>query len=215
MHAKFENLFEIVREANQFLSNKDGNNGRVMRRFLTRAAGGYNMVHQVFSMDEGYSKEQLKAIESHAKHIAELVESNMGLHDLKPNLLCTVNDFGFGLVQNSYVLPYPVATASVKELREMVKLVGVLADLLADFPYNKKVILQDCPLYFYRGLPCNAVAPDELWEIGGEDLNSGGSGVLEWCVSEVDAQEVLERMRAHEHQFRKLTIRRSAEAVPA
>lgn len=37
-------------------------------------------------------------------------------------------------------------------------------------------------------------------------LEHGGSGVLEWCTSEADATEVMERMKKDLFRFKKLNI---------
>lgn len=63
-----------------------------------------------------------------------------------------------------------------------------------------KVVDEACKKYVYRGLP---IPHDNCWYIGGTDGNGGG--VLEWCTSEEDAQQMLERMKKYP-QFHDLAI---------
>jgi len=53
--------------------------------------------------------------------------------------------------------------------------------------------------YQYRCLPLRGMT----WCITGEDT-LGGTGVLEWCADEKDAQEILKQMRRFPRQFKNL-----------
>jgi len=58
-----------------------------------------------------------------------------------------------------------------------------------------------CPLgssYVPRDLPCNIVPDDRLWVVSGSRTNLAGvleAGVLEWCLDEKDANDILARMQ--------------------
>ena len=47
--------------------------------------------------------------------------------------------------------------------------------------------------YKPRNLPCDITTDDKLWAVGGE--NHEGGGVLEWCYSKEDADEILSKMQ--------------------
>lgn len=56
-------------------------------------------------------------------------------------------------------------------------------------------------MYTYRGVPHSA----GKWYVAGIDTLLGGGGVLEWCVSEEDARELMQRMRCF-RQFSGLRV---------
>lgn len=58
--------------------------------------------------------------------------------------------------------------------------------------------------YRYRGLPCSIRSNDNLWCVSGRDLLNGGSGVLEWCYDEEDAEYRLSTMKRFSNQFADL-----------
>lgn len=49
------------------------------------------------------------------------------------------------------------------------------------------------PQYQWRNLPCTIQPDDKLWCVSGQSFK--GSGVLEWCYDEADAQTILSQMR--------------------
>ena len=58
------------------------------------------------------------------------------------------------------------------------------------------------PIYEYRGLPCT----DAPYSVSGQDVISGGSGVLEWCTSLDDAKHRFRLMSQYDYQFDGLKI---------
>lgn len=60
--------------------------------------------------------------------------------------------------------------------------------------------------YKYRGMPCNTL-PD-MWSVYGTDTDpkEGGAGILEWCVSEKDAQRVMRNMLKDTGRFQGLCV---------
>jgi hypothetical protein len=202
-------LFEVagvVREAYKLLDNDQGNNGRAMRRFIQRHGGCINgqiVFVQSFCFEDGYSPEQLSAIEAYATTIDELNQTLFPSDVIIQKIGC-VRDDDFGSVSNAYVVKQDIHSASVREMRELVHLVLVLNDTLKEFAVSRNATaLFDHPDYAYRNLACNC--SPAAWAVCGED-KQGGSGVLEWCTDEADAQERLALMQAHPHRFPKASI---------
>ena len=52
--------------------------------------------------------------------------------------------------------------------------------------------------YTYRSLPYDDKTIIKLYHVSGKDLVSGHAGVLEWCRSKVDAQEIFNKMQLTE-----------------
>ena len=61
--------------------------------------------------------------------------------------------------------------------------------------------------YEYRNLACNfeGAEDDNLWCVVGYDTYNDIGGVLEWCTSKEDAEEVLKNMSNFKH-FNRLRI---------
>jgi hypothetical protein len=184
------NVFEISHICYGLLANQKGNNGRALRRFLMRIAPN-GIISQVLVSQAGYSANQLDAIEKYAVKVAE--EANFYLSQPPEgwSFIGTIREDSFCLIQNSYKLEYPVQSATVKQLRAMVALIVVLADNMQKFVVEpNKNALQLYPQYVYRNLSSTK------WLIQGADL-LGGSGILEWCHDEADAQQRLGLMTPH------------------
>ena len=163
-------------------------------------------IFQMFASndEEGYSPKQRRALGVYAKQLAEEMAaaelSEIALVEYKG----VVDDMG--VVFNHYRVPIHLATASLKELQQTVRVVVVLAEFLVEFSTEPNLnALRDCPVYRYRGLPCSIAKDEDLWCINGGDRINGGCGVLEWCYDEEDALYRLERMRKHPHQFQELS----------
>ncbi|MDO8416609.1 MAG: hypothetical protein Q7S87_10415 [Agitococcus sp.] len=189
------NIFEVCREASALLGNTKGNNGRALRRFLSRMAPD-GIISQVLVMSPGWSPVQLDAIEQYAVRLAIEVEHYLPSPAEGWSFIGTCRDDMFDVIQNSYKLSYPISTASVRQLRAMVILVAVLADTMQSFAYqpNKDALLF-CPDYEYRNL--SHTISETKWLVQGKDMR-GGSGVLEWCSDECDAQQRLAMMQPHQ-----------------
>lgn len=56
-------------------------------------------------------------------------------------------------------------------------------------------------MYKYRNYPCNITSDDLLWCISGINGLTGASGVLEWCYSQEDAEQLLTVMQASAELF--------------
>lgn len=65
--------------------------------------------------------------------------------------------------------------------------------------------------YRYRNLPCSCAPADDLWYVEGVD-RLGGTGILEWCVSQKDAQHRFEVMTRFP-QFCCLAVAKYQEGV--
>lgn len=63
--------------------------------------------------------------------------------------------------------------------------------------------------YVFRALPHDIAPADHLWCVYGHmrDSNDARAGILEWCVSELDADAVMRRM-ARDPRFQNLCKRR-------
>ncbi|KWT98135.1 MULTISPECIES: hypothetical protein [unclassified Variovorax] len=202
-------LFEVagvVREAYKLLDNKQGNNGRAIRRFIRRHGGCVNgqiVFVQSFCFEDGYSPEQLAAVERYAKTIDELNATFFPADVVIQKVGCARDD-DFGSVANVYIVQLDIDTASVREMRHLVHLVLVLNDTLQEFAVSRNATaLFDYPDYVYRGLGCDCASA--TWAVEGKD-KQGSSGVLEWCIDEVDALERLALMQAHPHRFPELSV---------
>ena len=55
--------------------------------------------------------------------------------------------------------------------------------------------------YTYRNLPCTA----GVWFVSGSDRVNGGSGILEWCTSEEDANKTMAAMN-RDYRFVNLAV---------
>lgn len=199
----FYAAFDVVNEGARLLNHMERNNGRKLRRFVSRNAGCLEntiVFTQQFTYENGYSKVQLAAIEAYARKVHS-TNIPMFPERMKFSFMDTIRDDMFGIVSNSYIVAMNVKTASVAELRDIVKVIYVLNEEVLPFLNNtNNTALMDCPDYVYRGLACTH-AP---WAIGGIDRE--GSGVLEWCYDEVDAKQRLALMEAHPDRFKNLNI---------
>lgn len=48
--------------------------------------------------------------------------------------------------------------------------------------------------YIYRSLPCSVRSDDTLWAVSGLDKVNNGAGILEWCLSREDAEDMAQYM---------------------
>ena len=228
------NCGDIVRMGVRLMHGSKWGTSRALRRFLSEvlvpntsqlqtlrelAQARANPVCDIFQMfasmdEEGYSPEQRQALGVYAKQLAEEMAaaelSEIALVEYKG----VVDDMG--TVFNHYRMPIHLATASLKELQQAVKVVVVLAEFLVEFSTDPNLnALRDCPVYRYRGLPCSIAEDERLWCINGGDRLNGGGGVLEWCYDADDAKCRLERMREHPYQFRDLSATSYLETFKA
>jgi hypothetical protein len=196
-----DNVFAVSHQAYRLWRLPKGAIGRTLRRFLREIAEG-GMLLQSFAYEQGYSPVQLAALEAYARRCDD------ALQEYLPQGVVvrggTYRDEPYGIVATHYRFIHDIATASVAQLRDMVKVVAVLAESMQDFAISVNVALADCPTYVYRGLPCS-IAPDEqLWTVGGQDRMDNSGGVLEWCYDMQDAMAVLEAMARHPGRFTNL-----------
>lgn len=173
-------------------------NSRTMRRFLAEIGLTDNLLVQSFAFNEGYSPRQLDALHRFALEQIPAVQAEVELVALCETT--AIIDASFGSVANVYALPFSVASASVAQMQSAVCLAAALALPLAEMGRSSAAVVAGFADYRYRGLPCS-IAPDHLlWTVAGCDKR-GGSGVLEWCFDEADAQAVLSEMRRFPHRF--------------
>ena len=206
-----ENIFAVSHEAYVLWRLPKGAVGRKMRRFLTQVSDS-GMLLQSFCFDEGYSKAQLHALEAYARQLDESLQANLPLAVV--HRCGTLIDDQFGLVSNHYKFVHSIETASVEQLRDMVKAVAILAEAMHAFAASvNNTALVNCPTYVYRGLPCSIAKDQDLWVVAGLDKMTGGSGVLEWCHDVRDAMDIFEEMRRHPGRFANLTAHPFVEPV--
>jgi hypothetical protein len=186
-----DSIKDIGSEANQLLKNTDGNNGRALRRFLGRQCQ-HNKIFQTIASTNGLWPRQIKAIIEAAEGQAMVLEY-IGVVRGPVTL-----DKATGDIAVTFDVPHPIETASVREMRTIVQAIETIcryAEAFRDQNLNRCILgSAKCPDYEYRGYPCSVV--EDPWYVGGQDLR-GGSGVLEWCTSESDAQDRLAMMKKH------------------
>lgn len=206
-----DNIFVISHEAYMLWRLPKGAVGRKMRRFLTQVAGK-GMLLQSFCFDESYSKTQLHAIEVYARNLDDSLQAFLPL--VAVHRCGTMADDQFGLVSNHYKFVHSIETASVAQLRDMVKAVAILAESMQAFAASvNNTALVNCPTYVYRGLPSSIAKDKDLWVVAGLDKMTGASGVLEWCYDVRDALGVFEEMTRHPGRFANLTAHPFVEPV--
>lgn len=194
----------VSSQAHRLVTDPSPRMGRKLRRFLAGACAeilpGELHLAQSYANMEGYSPVQLAALNAFAHRLASE-------HDaLRPDVLFdranVVFDECFGIVTVYYKLKFDIRAASVRQLKEALTFLSHIAgDMSAQLRDPNTTALADCPDYVYRGLPCSVVEEDELWCVSGGDVRTHGGGVLEWCVSESDAQDVLAQMKRFPERF--------------
>lgn len=209
----------IAGEGFRILVNK-GNVSRALRRFLepylveSRTHANCMDLFQVFSYDEAFSVQQLDEIEDYAKYTVEMQRDLMSSQGIEATFVSTNREDYVGMVTNHYVLPGTLETATLAQLRNMLKAVIEVAETLSVIvstkEFNARVLVNN-PEYTYRGLPCTCAPEQELWEISGQDLRTKVSGVLEWCYSEVDAKAQMAEMLREPQRFANLKASSHAE----
>ena len=129
-----DTVFQISREGYELLRNTKGNNGRVLRRFLTRVSSD-GLVLQVFT-DYGtdLSPDKLALYAAYAEKVRATSIDDMP--DDYRSESKTIVDKDFSLVENSYWMHCDIATASVNELRGHVCNVIRLSDRMHKFAAN-------------------------------------------------------------------------------
>lgn len=203
------NVFAVSRQGYELLNGPKGQTSRSLRRFLMQVTDGHgDQLIQSFAYEDGYSKEQLDALEVYAgctvdrqrQYLTEGAK-NGWLRWKALQFSCTMRDDPFGIVGNVYTLGHSLAEASVAQLRAMVEAVVVLSDCMHDFAASPDSCIMSSSGYKYRGLPISIAPNDKLWYVGGQDLLGGGGGVLEWCYDEADARDVLAEMNRFPSRF--------------
>ena len=124
-------VFNVSREGYYLLANTDGNNGRALRRFLTREIED-GQVLQVFNE---YGSDLSPAGLAEFANIAEETRQKtlVYLPASFAETSRTTADAMFSLAFNSYPLAIEVQTASVAVLREAVKAVVIMSDSMHQF----------------------------------------------------------------------------------
>ncbi|WP_150126565.1 hypothetical protein [Burkholderia cenocepacia] len=204
-----QNVFEVSRAGYALMGSRKWEQSRALRRFLSGfvlpvlALGGKALLQQSFAHEAGYSSEQLDALERYAAAREE--NQREYLPEGAVRFLKVVRDNDYGSIFNSYELAWDPATASLKQLQLLVKVVIVLADSLHEFAaFPNENALRSCPEYRYRGYGISVAKDEHLWCVCGQDVR-GGSGVLEWCDGEDDANEMLAKMNSFPERFIGLT----------
>jgi hypothetical protein len=195
----------LIKEGIRLSHNKQKKSGRAMRRYLDRVlVSGFLLQH--FALNQHYTDEQLVAIVKYAQKRGDELQA-LQASDVRDaakagSYVDIFVDVEAGVVANRYRLAYVVNEATVKQLRDMVSYVVEVCHNLHPFAKDPNAeALLDCPDYVYRGLPCScSTAP---WMVSGVDT-AGGSGALEWCVDQADAEERFALMSKHSKRFRHL-----------
>jgi len=216
-----DTAFELSRRAYELLNGSKGHTSRSLRRFLLQVTDGLgDQIIQSFAYEDGYTKVQLDALELYAKRIVDrqkqyLTEGarNGWLRWKALEFRCTMRDDPYGIIGNVYGLGYPLAEASVAQLRATVEAFIVLSDCLHEFAANPMNCITSSGGYQYRGLPCSIAPDDQLWYVAGHDLLCGGGGILEWCYDETDAQQVLKDMQRFPDRFANLNAESYAKEM--
>lgn len=190
--------------AHRLVNDPSPRMGRKIRRFLASVCSeirpGELHLAQSYACMDGYSPVQLAALSAFAARLAAEDEAIRPADLVEPANL--VFDEAFGIVTVYYKLKFDVRTASVRQLKEALTFLSRIAENMStQLRDPNTTALADCPDYVYRGLPCNVVEEDELWCVSGGDVRTNGGGVLEWCVSESDAQDVLTQMKRFPERF--------------
>lgn len=214
----YENTFAarspVAIRAQNLFHAPAGASGRPMRRFLEELCddirpGEPHLVLAFAQFNSGYNLEQLLALRGVAQRVLD--ESGEALADwpVEPGFM--VYDEEMGVLSLCFKLKVGLSPAarlemgSVADFRGLLRVVLWLLDKAEDLLQpGWQAGLAECPDYLYRGLPCSVVSHDRLWVVSGSD-SRGGSGVLEWCVSEEDANEVLAQMRKQPNRFTSLS----------
>lgn len=219
------NYLYVHSRINQLQHSTKLRNSRSLRRFLSDileidpVSKAKSDVFVCFAYDEGFSKEQLSSIANHAREKANWAMEIAKMTNSPVEFKAIVEDDCFGLVSAHFQLPWIPATATLKQLQQMLGMVYLLSTALADFRRSpNQSALIDCPEYEYRGLPCSIVPDEYLWTVNGIDCR-GGAGVLEWCFDQADAEHRLELMQKDASRFTQLSasafVPKRAEALSA
>jgi hypothetical protein len=218
-----ENVFSIAHEAYRLCHLPNKSVGRKLRRFLEQSSakgrklrpslgqsGANAMVTQSFAYEQGHTPEQLKALCDYALHLA--VKQELYLEKSAVSFQGLVFDASFSLVSNHYQLKHDIATATVAQLRDMVKAIAVLSESMQAFAGNPNTsALSSCPDYVYRNTPCSITDDENLWCVAGHDVR-GNSGVLEWCYDKADAKYLLTQMQRFPERFKDISASKFAES---
>lgn len=176
---------------------------RTLRRFLSEvlSLGG---LCQSFAFEEGYSLNQLQALQKFAADKAQAQQAAAQQYGFE--LVGTVMDEAYNLVLNSYKVPFKLEEASLKQLQAAVHFVRELSLQMLAFARDPAQVagFED---YRYRGLPCSIVPDEALWSVSGCDQRQKGAGVLEWCFDEADAKAVLAEMNRFPDRFTSLSAK--------
>lgn len=187
------NVSEVCREAHGLLRKEKGNNARAFRRFLHRVTTD-NIVHQVLTYGDVYTCAQLAAFEAHAQKL----DAEADTHIVQPNdwleVIGTVRNDAYFLVQNSYRFNIPIKTASLNQLRNMTQFVALLAELLEPVIYSTNTTaLWLHPDYVFRQLPQTDEYP---YQVTAFDSHRS-TEVVERCLDFNDALKRIKLMSAH------------------
>lgn len=212
-----DNVHFIASDALRVLADPSKRIGRRMRRLLSVCCEdlrpGQPHLVQSYALTEGYTPEQLQALRACAEKAVAADEAKVDTALLDHGFV--VFDEAFGIVSVYYKLRIDLETASCRELRGVLSFLHCIAVRMSlDLHKPNETVLAECPDYVYRGLPCSVVDDNELWAVNGQDVR-GGSGVLEWCVSEEDAREVVTQMSRFPERFLNVTAEKWSEGFYA
>lgn len=191
-----------VSEALRKALHKGHGHTRALRRILSSVMGTPTALWVSFAeQHQGFTPEQLRAIRRYAKTV--MAEYGTPPEGLFAEAKCMTTIWP-GDIEYLFVLPVELEALSSAALRDVGHFLLQLTQALLPFAGSlNATALRDCQEYLYRGLPCS-IAPDEkLWTIAGSDVR-GGSGILEWCYDQEDAEAVLGQMKRFPERFKNL-----------
>jgi len=134
-----QNVFALTNTGYNLLK-LEGNCGRKIRRFLSRVIGEHNMLLQQFH--EGLGVKEFEALTSYAESL--LLQTNALLANnstVKPGVTCYDKDFD--VIQNVFVAKVDIKTAPVSQLKELLRVVIILSEVLQRFVANPAQVVSE------------------------------------------------------------------------
>lgn len=208
-----QNVFELSRRGYALMNGPKWQVSRALRRFLADEVLGGQTAIQSFAFEDGYSRVQFTALEHYAQSLVSQQKQYFANDGAAIKKVVVLRDEEYQSVFTTYELAWHPTKASLQQLQEMAKVVIILADSMHKFAANTNdEALFACPEYCYRGLPCNIQSDELLWSVSGQDKR-GGSGVLEWCYDQLDAEHVFNEMSRFPERFTHLRAARFQDEV--
>lgn len=138
---EFSYVGDLIRECMRLKrETESGNVGRKLRRFLTSILGEQGTLYQVFATDEEQGlteyqfNQRIRAAESIFQRFQWLVMGyKLGL--IAP--LELVEDYDFRVITTGFRTVKPVAEMTVKEMRIVVDVIAIAAQVMDEFSFNR------------------------------------------------------------------------------